>query len=62
MEAGSGVARRHDTDVVMRATLHAYKPPLLAKGRMIRPPDLQGGESMACVLPKRHSVADDSHN
>eukprot|EP00965_Chrysotila_dentata_P257524 6212913-Pleurochrysis_carterae.AAC.2 len=39
--------------------LHTYRPALRRKGSDSRPPEAQGGESMASVLPNRHLVDDD---
>eukprot|EP00965_Chrysotila_dentata_P163383 5396431-Pleurochrysis_carterae.AAC.5 len=46
----------------LKITLHTYRPELRLKGRHSRPPDAQGGKSMARVLPKRHSVEVDSQS
>eukprot|EP00965_Chrysotila_dentata_P184374 6086777-Pleurochrysis_carterae.AAC.1 len=46
----------------LNITLHTYRPELRLKGRHSRPPDAQGGDNMAKVLPKRHSVEVDSQS
>eukprot|EP00965_Chrysotila_dentata_P194225 6176236-Pleurochrysis_carterae.AAC.3 len=54
-----------EREACMAIALAAYEggaPELRLKGSDSRPPDAQGGESMASVLPKRHSVEVDSQS
>eukprot|EP00965_Chrysotila_dentata_P254429 6211865-Pleurochrysis_carterae.AAC.1 len=46
----------------LKIALHTYRPELRLKGRHSRPPDAQGGDNMAKVLPNRHSVEVDSQS
>eukprot|EP00965_Chrysotila_dentata_P122000 4032769-Pleurochrysis_carterae.AAC.1 len=46
----------------LKITRHTYSPELRLNGRHSRPPVAQGGDSIAKVLPKRHSVEVDSQS
>eukprot|EP00965_Chrysotila_dentata_P180837 5969334-Pleurochrysis_carterae.AAC.3 len=54
------LAAHEDGVLSLKITLHTYNPELRLNGRHSRPPEAQGGDSMAKVRPKRHSVEVDS--